>query len=98
MIKLPNKIIKNINIVHKEKNYYEQINFKFNLIYKDLKTLKELYNKNIDTLYYKSLEGQLDHLFYKYKIGIIKSNRQIIYTNDECISMIHFLINRNNRI
>ena len=91
MIKLPLKILKNINLKLKEKNYYEQINLKFTLNIFDIKVLYRLYNKEIDPLYYKSLESQLNHLYYKYGINIIKSHRQLIYTSDECISMIHLL-------
>lgn len=51
-----------------------------------------------DLLYYKSLEAQLDHLLFKYREGWIKSERQIFYSSDECISSIQFILNDENDI
>jgi len=45
-----------------------------------------------DKLYYKRVKTELDHILYKFEIGIITSPRQIIVSNDECISCIQFSI------
>jgi hypothetical protein len=44
-----------------------------------------------DEPYYTSLEMQLRHLLFKFHKGWITSERQVIYTSDECISTIHFI-------
>lgn len=51
-----------------------------------------------DELYYSALEHQLRHLIYKFDKGWITSNRQVIYTSDECISTVHFVMNEYKQI
>lgn len=51
-----------------------------------------------DELYYTHLEYSLRHLLYKYKKGWIPSNRQVMYSSDECISTIHFVFNNKDEV
>ena len=72
------------------------------LIYFDSFTLlnpeTELTFPSSDEPYYTSLEYQLRHLLFKKERGWITSERQVIYTSDECISTIHFLYDENNKV
>jgi len=51
-----------------------------------------------DEPYYTALEYQLRHLLYKFDKKWISSERQVIFTSDECISTIHFLFDENMRV
>ncbi|UDY80710.1 hypothetical protein [Geobacillus phage GR1] len=51
-----------------------------------------------DEPYYTSLEMQLRHLLYKFDKKWITSERQVIYSSDECISTIHFIFDENNKV
>lgn len=51
-----------------------------------------------DELYYKALELQLVHLIYKFKKGWISSERQVIYSSDECIATVHFLFDSEKNV
>lgn len=51
-----------------------------------------------DEPYYTSLEMQLRHLLYKFEKGWITSERQVMYSSDECISAIHFTFNNEKEI
>lgn len=51
-----------------------------------------------DEPYYTSLEMQLRHLIYKYEAGWISSERQVIYTSDECISVVHFVFDEEKNV
>ena len=97
--KLPNKILKHIDIKKRYAiNYYEQLNIAFSLNYNDICKIKDLFDKDDNKLYYKKIEAQLDHLYYKHDINLIVSNRQLILTSDDCISCIHLLIDYNTPI
>ena len=94
--KLPNKILKHINLKKRYAiNYYEQINVSFSLNYDDIYKIKDLFNKDDNELYYKRIKAQLDHLYYKHDISLIISDRQLILTSDGCISCIHLLVENN---
>jgi hypothetical protein len=51
-----------------------------------------------DEPYYTSLEYTLRHLLYKYEKGWITSERQVIYSSDECISTIHFIFDEHKKV
>ncbi|MGG1915991.1 hypothetical protein ABFY54_29395 [Priestia megaterium] len=51
-----------------------------------------------DEPYYTALEMQLRHLIYKYEKGWITSERQVIFTSDECISTVHFTFDNDKHI
>lgn len=51
-----------------------------------------------DEPYYTSLEMSLRHLIFKYEKGWISSERQVIYTSDECISTVHFIFNEDKEV
>lgn len=51
-----------------------------------------------DEEYYTMLEYSLYHLLYKFRKGWITSERQVIYSSDECISTIHFLFNEEKEV
>ena len=44
-----------------------------------------------DSIYYEMLEAHLLHLHYKFKKGWITSERQVLYSSDECITTVHFV-------
>ena len=49
-----------------------------------------------DEPYYTALEMTLRHLLFKFDKGWIDSERQVIYSSDECISTIHFTFDEDN--
>src|SRR5437763_11239386 len=51
-----------------------------------------------DEPYYTSLEMVLRHLLFKYEKKWITSERQVIYSSDECISTIHFVFDENDKV
>jgi len=51
-----------------------------------------------DEPYYTALEFQLRHLLFKFEKGWIKSERQVIYSSDECISTVHFIFNDEKKV
>lgn len=51
-----------------------------------------------DEPYYTSLEMQLRHLLFKFRKGWITSERQVMYSSDECISTIHFIFDEEKNI
>jgi hypothetical protein len=51
-----------------------------------------------DQEYYTMLEHSLYHLLFKFRKGWITSERQIIYSSDECISTVHFILDENKEI
>lgn len=53
---------------------------------------------DFDEPYYTSLEYILRHLLYKFEHNWIKSERQVMYTSDECISTIHFIYDENKKV
>lgn len=51
-----------------------------------------------DEPYYTALEMSLRHLLYKFSKGWITSERQVIFSSDECISTVHFLFNEKKQV
>jgi len=78
-----------IEIPHVSDDYFEKKNVSFTFTNQD-KPLGDLFTNTHDVLYYDRLRAELNHLFYRYEIGLL-GNRQIILVSDECISMIHIL-------
>lgn len=51
-----------------------------------------------DEPYYTSLEMSLRHLLFKFSKGWITSERQVIYSSEECISTVHFIFDNYKRV
>jgi len=51
-----------------------------------------------DEPYYTALEMQLRHLLYKFLKGWITSERQVIFSSDECISTVHFIFDEHKEV
>lgn len=44
-----------------------------------------------DAFYYRSVMAQFKHMIYKFNLGWIKSERQLILSSDECMSTFHLV-------
>ncbi|MEK5205182.1 hypothetical protein NST55_28480 [Bacillus sp. FSL R10-2789] len=53
---------------------------------------------DFDKEYYTMLEHSLYHLIFKFRKGWITSERQVIYSSDECISTVHFIFDENKEV
>ena len=74
-----------------EKNYYEAINHNDKLDRDEIFKVAKLFTNTHDVPFYNRIRSELDHLFYKQKIGLVKSHRNLFITSDECMTTIQFI-------
>lgn len=51
-----------------------------------------------DRVFYRSVDAQITHLFFKYENKWIKSHRQLVWSTDECLSNIVFVLDKYDNV